>query len=57
MEAWLAAAPPWLQSMPGWVVKFCYDFYQSFIYDNRYQYITKGLGNTLLITFFALLVG
>ena len=32
-------------------------FYVAFIKDNRWQYITKGLGNTLEVTFFALLVG
>lgn len=57
MEAWLAAAPLWLKNMPAWVVRFCYDFYKSFIYDDRYLYIVKGLGNTLTITFFALLLG
>ena len=32
-------------------------FYQNFIQDNRYAYMLKGLGNTLLITVLALLVG
>lgn len=32
-------------------------FYRCFIEDNRWCYLTKGLGNTLLITFFALLIG
>ena len=32
-------------------------FYRCFIEDNRWRYLTKGLGNTLLITFFALLLG
>lgn len=31
--------------------------YDNFIKDNRYQYIVKGLGNTLLITFFAVMIG
>lgn len=31
--------------------------YTNFIKDNRYQYILKGLGNTLLITFFAVMIG
>ncbi len=30
---------------------------QNFIDDNRYMYLLKGLGNTLKITFFALLLG
>lgn len=32
-------------------------FYQNFIEDNRWRYITDGLGNTLKITFFAVLIG
>ncbi|MCI8372071.1 MAG: ABC transporter permease subunit [Lachnospiraceae bacterium] len=32
-------------------------FYQNFIEDNRYQYILKGLGNTLLIALLAVLLG
>lgn len=33
------------------------DFYQNFIEDNRWKYITDGLQNTLKITFFAVLIG
>ena len=32
-------------------------FYRCFIEDNRWRYLTRGLGNTLLITLFALLIG
>jgi His/Glu/Gln/Arg/opine family amino acid ABC transporter permease subunit len=32
-------------------------FYQSVIYDNRFEYILEGLGNTLLISLFAVLIG
>lgn len=32
-------------------------FYQCFIYQNRYRYVTDGLKNTLIITFFAVLLG
>ncbi len=32
-------------------------FHQNFIEDNRYMYLLKGLGNTLIITFFAVLIG
>ncbi len=30
---------------------------QNFIEDDRYMYLVKGLGNTLIITLFALLIG
>lgn len=33
------------------------DFYQNFIEDDRWKYITSGLGNTIKITFFAVLLG
>ena len=32
-------------------------FYQNFIEDSRWTYLAKGLGNTLVITLFALIVG
>ena len=32
-------------------------FYTNFIKDERYMYLVKGLGNTLLITFLAVLMG
>lgn len=32
-------------------------FYTNFIKDDRYMYLVSGLGNTLLITFFAVIIG
>ncbi len=32
-------------------------FYTNFIKEDRYLYLVKGLGNTLLITFFAIIIG
>ena len=32
-------------------------FYRCFIEDNRWRYLTRGLGNTLLLTLLALLIG
>lgn len=40
-----------------WWLDFKGTFYRCFIEDNRWQYLTKGLGNTLLITFFSLIIG
>jgi len=37
--------------------KFKADFYQNFIEDDRWRYIVDGLGNTIKITFFAVLLG
>ena len=36
---------------------FTASFYQNFIEDDRWKYITDGLFNTLRITFFAVLIG
>ena len=36
---------------------FAERFHDNFIKDHRYQYIVKGLQNTLLITVFAVLFG
>jgi len=38
-------------------LSFSEKFYQNFIEDNRYMYLLKGLGNTVVITLFALLIG
>ena len=38
-------------------MSFSETFYQNFIEENRYMYLVRGLGNTLLITVFALLIG
>lgn len=37
--------------------KFLQKLYDTFIYDDRWKYLVNGLGNTLLITFFAVLLG
>lgn len=36
---------------------FAEEFHASFIEDGRYMYLLKGLGNTLIITVFALIIG
>lgn len=38
-------------------LSFSEKFHQNFIEDNRYMYLLKGLGNTLVITFFAVIIG
>ena len=32
-------------------------FYDSVIYDNRYEFILKGLFHTIIIAFFAVIIG
>lgn len=43
--------------MAEWWAGICQTFYVCFIKDNRWKYIADGLGITLLVTFFALILG
>lgn len=40
-----------------WVQEFKSDFYVNFIKEDRWKLLVEGLGNTLAITFFAVLLG
>ena len=57
MQAFLDTAPDWLLNAPKWINDFGYQFFKSFIYDERWYQYVEGLGNTLLLTFFALIMG
>lgn len=37
--------------------KISNNLYKTFVYDDRYKYILEGLGNTLIIAFFAVIIG
>lgn len=43
--------------MSGWLAGLQKDFVANFITEDRWKLLLGGLGNTLLITFFALLIG
>jgi len=43
--------------MEVWFQKFKSEFILNFIDDNRWEWIVQGLKNTLIITFFATLIG
>ncbi len=43
--------------MKEWFLSIADQFNTAFVVDNRWKYIAQGLGNTLLITLFALIVG
>lgn len=43
--------------MPEWILKLAKDFSTAFIVDNRWKYIVEGIQNTLILTFFALILG
>ena len=56
-KLWPDVAPEWILSLPEWLEDIFFDFYKSFLFDNRYEMYIEGLGNTLLRTFLALLLG
>lgn len=56
-ELWPSVAPDWILNGPDWLGSIGYDIYKSFIFDSRYQMYVTGLRNTLVLTFFALLIG
>ena len=44
-------------NLTAWFADIKADFYLNFIAENRWRFLTTGLGNTLKITFFAVLLG
>ena len=56
-QLWPDVAPQWILNLPEWQEELCFDVYKSFIYDDRYMMYVRGLGNTLLLTALALLMG
>ncbi len=56
-DLWPELAPDWMLTLPEWIHDFFFNFYKCFIYDNRYELMIEGLGNTLLLTLTALLLG
>ena len=56
-QLWPEVAPQWILNLPDVLEDFFFDFYKSFLFDNRYELYIKGLCNTLLLTLIALLMG
>ena len=56
-KLWPQVAPQWILELPEWLEDIFFNLYKCFLYDDRYAYYIKGLGNTLLLTFLALLMG
>ena len=56
-QLWPTLAPEWMLDAPQWLADFFFNFYKCFIYGDRYMIFIKGLKNTLVLTFFALLIG
>ena len=56
-QLWPEVAPHWVLNGPEWLNDFLYKLFKCFAYEDRYQLLLRGLGYTLLLTFFALLLG
>lgn len=56
-QLWPQLAPQWMLNCPDWLEDIFFNVYKCFIHDDRYMMFIKGLGNTLLLTLFALLIG
>ena len=54
---WIADAPNWIIDMPKWLQQLFFQFYQVFVYENRWQFFTKGLVTTFVVTIGALISG
>ena len=54
---WPEIAPEWMLNAPEWLEDIFFNIFKCFIFEERYNFFLKGLGNTLLLTFFALLIG
>ena len=61
MTEWFAGYCSWLcdcyASFNGWFFEKQKEFTTAFIVDDRWQYIWKGVQNTLILTFYALILG
>ena len=56
-QMWLQLAPQWMQDLPDGLESILYRIYKCFIHEDRYLLFARGLGNTLKLTLFALLLG
>ncbi len=56
--SWLSElAPAWMQSLPEGLQRFCFQVFQTFIYENRWKFFTDGLSITFIVTIGALILG
>ncbi|MBQ4160275.1 MAG: amino acid ABC transporter permease [Clostridia bacterium] len=54
---WIVGAPAWIASLPEGLQRLIFQFYQVFIYENRWKFFTDGLATTFIVTIGALLIG
>ncbi len=54
---WIEAAPEWILSLPESLQRLCFQFFQVFVYENRWKFFTDGLATTFIVTIGALVIG
>ena len=54
---WIAEAPMWILSLPEGLQRLVFQFYQVFVYENRWRFFTNGLATTFAVTLGALVIG
>ncbi len=54
---WIVEAPSWILSLPESLQRLVFQFYQVFIYENRWKFFTDGLATTFIVTIGALIIG
>ncbi len=54
---WIGQAPAWIGNLPEWLQQICFQLYQTFIYQDRWQLIVDGLKITFIVTLGALALG
>lgn len=54
---WIADAPSWILSLPESLQRLIFQFYQVFVFENRWQFFTDGLVTTFVVTIGALILG
>ena len=54
---WIVDAPEWILSLPEGFQRLIFQFYQVFIFENRWQFFTNGLVTTFVVTIGALILG
>lgn len=50
-------APGWILALPENLQRFCFQFFQTFVYENRWKFFTDGLATTFIVTIGALILG
>ena len=54
---WIVEAPAWIMSLPEGIQRLFFQFYQVFVYENRWKFFTNGLATTFIVTIGALIIG